>query len=51
MENVHQSNILKENEDIKGIVRSLKLKDRKCNGQKKKRTKEQTTFTKHYTEN
>jgi hypothetical protein len=36
MENVHQNNILKENEDIKGTVRSLKSKNRQCNGQKKK---------------
>ena len=36
MENVHQSNILKENEDIKGTIGSLKSKDRQCNGQKKK---------------
>ena len=32
-----KNNISKENEDIKGTVRSLKSKkDRQCNGQKKK---------------
>ena len=48
---INKKHNLRKFNDIKGVIRIRKSKDRQCNGQKEKGEKDKQQSTKHYTEN